>query len=435
MGRFRSSCLLLHSFTHIISTSSFSLHSRFHSTATVTNLQQTNALSFPSLFQSEKRLAFGGILLRHPILSSSNDDTNNEIEKIAVEIPSPATAKATNTVTIEEQIETLQQNGIITLASVVSIDVADAFLNFIQDQKILAWFSGFEAQANTSIAVLNRTFYGKEQSELSCDLQLSLLRSGFVADLDKNTSKLERHILADTLQGLLLDETSLSQLSELCHKLVSEEGSLNELGAFMTEPGYLNDLDPTSSSTNVDSTLRADTGTVPIVDAPLYKIAVALDDINQHMGPTTFFLKSHTHDETERQRIRSTYNKDDIDDDTIPTYTAMLQKGDAILYDARIMKCNQPNDAMMGSTNAMLQLSFQNPNYKGENNDLKSMTGTLRPGYMDAIHLGDLSATVLVYRNGDGDAFAKYGDGISNPFLNTKSEQTEIEFTSESKSE
>ena len=424
----------------------------------VNTLPLLNGFVFHHRIQPYTSIAFQ----RNPQRKSISISTSkrNSISKSKRNSKSMNENENLDTPSISEQIQLLKQNGIIHLPSVVSTEMVDIFQNYIQDQKILAWFAGFqvmeaEAEADaeeqrnsssvnntttTTTTIINRSFYGKKQSDLSCDLQLSLLRSGYVADLDKNTSSMERHVLADMLVDIFdgndNDDDSNNNngtttiLKDLCNELGLEDAYMKELGVFMSDPGYLDDAD-TDTDTDTDTMeVRCTDWSCDDNDdmeAPLYEIAVALNDVTEFMGSTTYFLTSHT--SSHRDLILS--GKDN--DDNLSTYTPMLQKGDVIVYDARMVKLDHPNDSTQGSLNAKLQLSFHNP--KVNWNSIK-YNGTIRPGYVDAILFSDLMTTIAAYSDGDGDAFSKYGDGITKAFHDVESSlDTELILESKSESE
>jgi hypothetical protein len=276
----------------------------------------------------------------------------------------------------------LDRDGVVRIDSVLCPDVADALRYSFEDQKILAWFAGMEGAE----AAAGRVFYGQKQNEKMCDLQLSMLRGGFAGDNAKNVSDTERHILADVLQDVLGPSGTLTSL---CENLVTSEGELYEMAALVTDPGNEVEQEKVQSILPVQGS--SDT-------APLYCILLALQDVDENMGPMTFFMNTHSSGESP----------------DVPCRISTMKKGDAILFDARISFSSNANDAQNGSTSTMLNISFRNPQVQG---DLEYV-GSLRPGYRGAMNLGDLTGALLAYGNGDGNAFEKYGDGIRKQFHN-----------------
>ena len=95
-----------------------------------------------------------------------------------------------------------------------------------------------------------------------------------------------------------------------------------------------------------------------------------------------------------------------------------LKKGDAVLFDARILHCGNANHIEKGSDRALFNLSFRNPVVTGN----LGYPGSIRPGYCNKMTLRDmkevLAAAEAAAACGEegassDNAFAKYGDGIS----------------------
>ena len=142
------------------------------------------------------------------------------------------------------------------------------------------------------------------------------------------------------------------------------------------------------------------------LDLVRYVIFLALQDVNKDMGPTTFLLKTHTKKENERF-----FNQSEKDEQlsTAECRLSTLKKGDAVLFDARVLHCGNANDPEKGSTRVLFNFSFRNPKVK------KSLgyAGSIRPGYVRAMTLEDLSKKLDSYASGDDpEPFAAYGDGL-----------------------
>jgi len=276
--------------------------------------------------------------------------------------------------------KSLDDGGVIKIPSALSPDLADALRYSLEDQKILAWFAGQEEAE----AAAGRVFYGQRHNDKNCELQLSLLRAGFAGDNAKNVSDTERHILADALLDILGPSGSLTPL---CESLVSSEGELYEFAASVTDPGN------TVEEGKVQSLVPIQGNST--VAAPLYSILLALQDVDESMAPMAFFMNTHSSGESQDAACR----------------LATMKKGDAIVFDARILWSPNAND---GSTYTMLNIGFRNPKIQSD----MGYVGSLRPGYRGALSFGDLKGSLAAYDNGDGDAFMKYGDGIRKPFHN-----------------
>lgn len=297
----------------------------------------------------------------------------------------------------------------------------DAITFHLDDQKIMAWFAGME---DSSIAK-TRFFYSSQSQPHTgsdtCQLQLSLLRGGYAGDYGKNVSDTERHILADVLVDLFLgpedkegeDSDGDGSLLGLVEMLVGNNGELCELVALLkeSEDGFSTVVPDTDDAGKIhDDSIASDP-----TAAPWYSILLALQDIDETMAPIAFYTGTHTSE------------KDDEDEGSSPCVLATMKKGDAIVYDGRIRSFYPPlPDQSSGPTsNSLLRISFRSPEWQQlqpqPNGDM-GWIGALRPGYRGALALDDWKQSLRAYRDGDGDAFEKYGDGIDKPFHNVDAE-------------
>jgi len=283
----------------------------------------------------------------------------------------------------EQQAKIVHRDGVLRVDSALSPELADALREHVLEQQILALE---KTQADPS---LSRSFYGVEnQRESRCDLQLSLLRGGYAADSDNVVSESKRHVLADAMQELLGEDGTLRYLYE---NLVTLQGEFYELAAVITNPG---------------STRQMVHPDLPFKDkAPLYVIFLALQDVTKDMGPTSFLLKTHT------AKAINQFNDDSQKDEQLSNADcrlSTLKKGDAVLFDARILHCGNANDIEKGSTRALFNFSFRNPKITGD----LGYAGSIRHGYCKAINLEDIAESLRAYGDEDSDAFIKYGNGL-----------------------
>ena len=334
--------------------------------------------------------------LTEPNVGAGNDEI---LQDLMIDLESKEDGKNPNTAMLvdgdislltTEQIKVLQTDGVVQIDSVLSSNVTDALKDHFLEQKILAWFATIQAHVMDPI---ERYFYGGETSETRCALQLSLLRGGFAAD-NNRTCDSERHILADSLLELFREDGTLRSISE---ELITTEGVLLGMSALITEPG--NDRENLSSDEFEGH----------------YTISIALEDVTYNMAPTNFLLGSHTEDGIIK-------NVDQPSKAELRVST--LKKGDAVVYDNRVLRSQSGNDAEKGSTSAVLNISLGTPAAKRNSSSVKS-ANYLRPGYQNILTLGDLEGALNAYDNGDDNVFNKYGDGLEKQFENTQSEPEE----------
>ena len=138
--------------------------------------------------------------------------------------------------------------------------------------------------------------------------------------------------------------------------------------------------------------------------SPLYVVFLALQDISEDMGPTTFFPGSHSKKARDKFDDRSTRDKLL----QAPHVLATIRKGDAVCFDARILHCGGGNDALLGSSRVLFNFSFRNPKAPGD----MGYKASVRPAYEAMMNLGQLGDHLDEYKEGNMDPFARYGNGV-----------------------
>jgi ectoine hydroxylase-related dioxygenase (phytanoyl-CoA dioxygenase family) len=119
------------------------------------------------------------------------------------------------------------------------------------------------------------------------------------------------------------------------------------------------------------------------------------------MGPTSFLLRTHT------SKANVVFNSGDADEKEqlllkSDCRLSTLKKGDAVLFDARLLHCGNANDE---ATRVLFNFSFRNPEVKGS----LGYKGSIRPGYEGAMSLGDMTNALNAYHVGDDEnPFANY---------------------------
>jgi hypothetical protein len=282
-----------------------------------------------------------------------------------------------------EQAKVLEQEGVIRIDQVLSNCVADQLRAHILEQQIVAQ-TRTEDDPSTS-----HSYYGIENRRKNrCDLQLSLLQGGYKADHGGVVNGDEPNLVAEALQELLGTNGSIRQLYE---HLVTLQGEFYELAALVTNPG------------SQRQTVHPD---LPFKEkAPLYVIFIALQDVTLAMGPTSFLLRTHTKEKNEKFNIQS--EKDQLLEKAENRFST-LKKGDAVVFDARILHCGNANDPIDGSTRVLFNFSFRNPQVTGN----LGYPGSIRPGYCGALTLQDIDDALVLYGAGDNNPFATYSDGL-----------------------
>jgi hypothetical protein len=289
--------------------------------------------------------------------------------------------KATRLAT--EQAKVIHRDGVVRIDNALSTEVADKLRQYLLDQQQVA-------QAATELdPSKSKLFYGVEQSRKNrCDMHLSLLRGG----VDGKGDEVE-HILANALKELLGTNGTLRAIYE---NLVTTDGEFYELAGIITNPG------------SYRQTIHPD---LPYQkEAPLSVVFLALQDVTEEMGPTSFLLKTNT---AQAIDIFDSGDMDAKDEQLINADCRMatLKKGDAVIFDARVLHCGGANDGDHGATRVMLNFSFRNPKVKGD----LGYKGSMMPGYVGVMTLGDVTNALCSYSGGELDPFSQYGNGLVRP--------------------
>ena len=360
--------------------SSFTLSALFSSSISAHDL----------LYQDQQDAMLRRALREQELLSQNNKMKELVAPKLKAKPPksgtgfgNAASSKADPAVQLaKEQAKVVRKEGVIRIDNVISDETADSLRGHVLEQQQIA---AIETDKDVSSS---RLYYGVENRRKSrCDLQLSLLRGGFSAYLDDETafesSYTKPHVLADALQEMLGKDGSLRHLYE---NLVTPDGELYELAAVVTNPG--------SNRQMIHPDLPYNS------KAPLYVIFLALQDVTENMGPTSFLLRTHT------SKANVIFNSGDAEEKEelllkSDCRLSTLKKGDAVLFDARLLHCGNANDE---ATRVLFNFSFRNPEVKGS----LGYKGSIRPGYEGAMSLRDISNALDAYLEGDENPFAKY---------------------------
>jgi Phytanoyl-CoA dioxygenase (PhyH) len=284
-----------------------------------------------------------------------------------------------------QQAKTIQKEGVLLMENVMTTETAELLRAFVLEQQQVA------RDATTLDPTKARSFYGVEQARAHrCDLQLSLLRGGYKADHSEAGEHLnDSHILADALEELFGDEGTLVDLYKA---LVTPRGELYELAAVVTHPGSQRQI------------VHPDLPFQKL--APLFVVFLALQDVSEDMGPTSFLLRTHT----EAQNNLFTSGDTSIKNAQLSAADcriSCLKKGDAVVFDARVLHCGNAN-ASADKARALFNLSFRNPQVVGS----LGYEGSIRPGYVQQMTMSALEDALASYKLGNLDPFKQYGSGI-----------------------
>ena len=319
--------------------------------------------------------------------------------------------------TLQVSARTLQQDGVVRLNNVLSSSTAAKLRKEVLERRDKA-YAAIDGGENWRLHFADVLLKSNR-----CDLLLPLKGS---------------RVVQTALRELLLDDSNNhdgngngngnGKLGSVLQSTIGDDATLYELAVLISEPGS------PRQPVHPDNPFQE--------NIPLLTCFVALQHINSQMGPTTFLPNTHTaaaHAEFDNVATR------DAMLEKRPNTNALLDAGDASLFDSRTLHCGGANDILEGGTRALLYVSFRNPratlsigNVGSIMSDIKPMTlrelklklaklsddMTLDPFeeeeaeaismYRLAAAKGDADAMFnlgLCYRRGEGvekDAFASY---------------------------
>lgn len=225
---------------------------------------------------------------------------------------------------------TLREDGVVRLNGVLSSVLAATLREEILERRAAAYevlLAGDTTKDGGDDGAWRKYFADVLLKENRCDLLLPLKGS---------------RGLQTALHELFVSSPLLSNL--LVIALGGDDATLYELSALISEPGS------PRQPVHPDNPYQEHT--------PLLTVFIALQDITTHMGPTTFL--PHTHTAAAHHQFDDIAQRDALLR-TSSSVVALLQAGDAALFDSRTLHCGGANDEHRGATRVLLYASFRNP--------------------------------------------------------------------------
>lgn len=227
---------------------------------------------------------------------------------------------------------TLGQDGVVKLNGILSSNTASRLRNDILERRDAALVA-LQGDDGDGVGDDWRKYFAdvllKGNQGQRCDLLLPLAHN---------------LMLQTALHELLVSSNLL--YNTLVNALGGDDITLYELSSLISEPGSPRQpVHPDNPHQEFP---------------PLLTVFVALQDITPAMGPTNFIPRSHT------AEAHAVYNDNDITlrDDLLRnshSVVALLQCGDASLFDSRTLHCGGANDIEEGATRVLVYMSFRNP--------------------------------------------------------------------------
>lgn len=187
-----------------------------------------------------------------------------------------------------------------------------------------------------------------------------------------------------------------SPLGDIFERVCGLEATLWDFYALRTEPGS------PRQPVHFDTPFRD--------PPPLYAAFVALQDVSLEMGPTTFLPKTHCKSSDRRE-----YDAGQLDPQrrldmlarAAPKH-ALLQAGDAALFDMRVLHFGQANHAHRGAKRIMWNITFRNHLSTHLDADTLGHLPCIRPGFKTKLTLQSLRNQL-----DQQTPFGDLGDGLT----------------------
>ena len=283
---------------------------------------QMDALVLRGELEASLMLASQGLLEESKKKSSKKNKTTS------VKSKAPSVAQATRT---------LKQDGVVRLNGVLSASTAATMRKEILERRAAA-FSAIDGGDDW-----RQYFADVLLKSNRCDLLLPLKGSRAVQ------TALRELLLQGTLANVLLST-------------LGDDATLYELAAIVSEPGS------PRQPVHPDNPYQE--------HPPLITCFVALQDIASSMGPTTFLPKTNT--AAAHAEFDTVFQRDAMLQKR-PSVVALLNAGDASLFDSRTMHCGGANNIHEGATRALFYVSFRNPRATQSIGNIGSKLSDIKP--------------------------------------------------------
>lgn len=227
---------------------------------------------------------------------------------------------------------TLSQEGVVRLNGILSATTAASLREEILKRRADAYaaVSSNESSEGGSGAG------GAEWRKYFADVLLKKERCDLLLPLKGN------HGLQKALHEILVSSNVLFNV--LSSAVGGDDATLYELAALISQPGS------PRQPVHPDNPYQE--------QSPLFTVFIALQDVTDEMGPTVFLPRTQT--ATAHTAYNDIPKRNDFLESS-PSVSALLNAGDASLFDSRTMHCGGANDKSEGDTRVLLYMSFRNP--------------------------------------------------------------------------
>lgn len=263
----------------------------------------------------------------------------------------------------------LKQDGVVRIDSVLPEDIVDELREFVFDLRQEAEQeveSGKVKSLHRFADVLLRTN--------RCDL----------------TIPLGPDIVTKALSQVFLK----SPVRYTIEALLTKKAVLQELSCLMSYPGSQRQVMHPDTPYGAMGGLKED-------EPVLYTCFIALQDVEEDMGPTVWLPNTHTREAHEQFKDEQAVDGKESPKDQLlrrtPSKLGMLPKGSCGIFDSRLLHCGGANRSADDTTRAIFYCSFKNPKVGYPGNP-----GSIRPELVSKLTLDVLCKDLEGYSKGKG---------------------------------
>ena len=268
----------------------------------------------------ETNLMQGNVGILGEMSQTSNNDNHKKKKKKNKKKKGPSTAMV---------VRQLNQEGVVRLDGILSPSTAATLREEILKRRDDA-YAAISSSSSSSSGVK------EDWRQYFADVLLKTNRCDLLLPFEGNKS------LQTAMHEILVSSNKLPSMLQTA--MGGDDATLYELSALISEPGS------PRQPVHPDNPHQQ--------HSPLYTVFIALQNITHHMGPTIFLPRTNTeeaHDQYNNIPQRDAFLE------SSPSVAALLNAGDASLFDSRTMHCGGANDELEGSTRVLLYMSFRNP--------------------------------------------------------------------------
>jgi ectoine hydroxylase-related dioxygenase (phytanoyl-CoA dioxygenase family) len=301
--------------------------------------------------------------------------------------------------------QVLQREGVVRIDNIFSNDLANQLRSMVYEMRAESTMAVERGQV-PSLA----RFADVLLKENRCDMTLPLVYSNSDSSVAASNNNSERHALIVAAMTQLMQN---SPLGATIQALFGPDAVLYELSCLMSDTGSFRQVVHPDTPCNDENEN----------EAVLYTCFVALQDIDESMGPTVWLPRTHTKEihtqfQDESPLLPSNVENNDNDkdrsnDDEIQPKTRkdlLLQQKSAVLgtlpqgacgiFDSRLLHCGGANTNTHGTSRALFYCTFRSPRV---NHFRVGNPGSIRRDLINKFTLDELNRQLTLYNTGQAN--------------------------------